>query len=152
MENKIIICLSCFTSNCIYLCMIQRHLSQFESNCLTSGVRMRPKTLNSKIHSEREGSRCIQTYTPISKKEEICRNRSFVTYVVISIQSSYQHLAMIEISSKIIKMMKLPFSKPRRWRSLLERPPRKRKVGCSNLSSDIPKSLKQELLNARHQV
>ena len=64
------------------------------------------KTLNSMINSEREESRCIPTYTPISKKEEIFRNRSYVTYVVISIQSSYQHPAMREISSNIIKMMK----------------------------------------------
>ena len=34
-------------------------------------------------------------------------------------------------------------AKPRRWRSGLERSPRKRKIGCSNPSSDKPKSFKQ---------
>ena len=42
-----------------------------------------------------------------------------------------------------------------RWRSGLERSPRKRKVGCSNPNRDRPKSLKQvmtaKLPNARHQ-
>ena len=45
---------------------------------------------------------------------------------------------------------------PRRWRSGLERSPRKRKVGCSNPGRKRPKSLKQivtaPLPNARHQV
>ena len=34
---------------------------------------------------------------------------------------------------------------PRWWHSGLERLPRKQKVGCSNLSRDRPKSLKQEV-------
>ena len=46
--------------------------------------------------------------------------------------------------------------KPRRWRSLLERLLRKRKVGCSNPSRYRPKSLKQvatgPLPNVRQKV
>ena len=50
----------------------------------------------------------------------------------------------------------LPIQGQRWWRSGLERWPRKRKVGCSNLSRDRPKSLKQlvtaPLPNARQKV
>ena len=69
----------------------------------------------------------------------------FINVVNLDIWLFFLHSNEIIIKSLKENIMFVPTSSnlARRWRIRLERLPRKRKTGCSNPSSDWPKSLKQ---------
>ena len=73
-------------------------------------------------------------------------NEVFFLTSYLSLMSALENLPfMVDwlFFNGVLTVFSRRYGAPRRWRSGLERSPRKRKVGCSNPSRDRPKSLKR---------